>query len=58
MTVEVALRRENDASPARELVQVHSVCKYTGGGFLAAVEIDVPAGRRFGRVRPVTFANG
>jgi hypothetical protein len=58
ITVEVTLRREAGATATHESAQILSVCKSTGGGFFAAVEIDIPAGKRFGRIRAVTFANG
>lgn len=58
MTVELALRTEGTHGATRQRAEVTSVCKYTGGGFLASLEIDVPAGRRLGRLRAVTFANG
>jgi len=58
MTVELMLRRETGLRAHRERAQVVSICKYTGGDFLAAVEVDVPENSRFGRVRAVTLANG
>jgi hypothetical protein len=58
MTVEVAFRQQSGALPAREVTRVCSVCKYTGGGFTAAIEIEVPAGQKFGRIQPISFANG
>lgn len=58
MTVELALRVEGSQGATRERKEVPSVCKYTGGSFLASLEVDVPAGRRLGRLRAVTLANG
>jgi hypothetical protein len=58
MTVELVLRNEGQGHAFRERAEVQSVCKYTGGAFMASLEVDVPAGRRLGRVRAVSFANG
>ncbi len=58
MTVELVLRNEGQGQASRQRAEVQSVCKYTGGGFLASLEVDVPAGRRLGRLRAVSFANG
>lgn len=58
MTVELALRHVGQGNAGRERAEVQCVCKYTAGAFLASLEVDVPAGRRLGRLRAVTFANG
>ncbi len=58
MTVEMAFRVDGSHGASRERAEVVSVCKYTGGNFLASLEVDVPAGRRLGRLRAVTLANG
>lgn len=58
MTVELALRHIGHGNAGLERAEVQCVCKFTGGGFLASLEVDVPAGSRLGRLRAVTFANG
>lgn len=58
MTVEVALRPISEGEATRARMQVLSICKATGGDFLASVEFPVPAGRVLRRARAVTLANG
>lgn len=58
MTIEIALRALAEGVATRARMQVVSVCKATGGHFLTAVEVPVPAGRVLRRARAVTMANG
>ena len=58
MTVELAVRNVGAGPAIKERAEVQSVCKYTGGGFLASLEVDIPAGGRLGRLRAVSLANG
>lgn len=58
MIVELVFRTVPSAAASRTRVQVPSVCRESGAAFLAALEVDVPAGKQLSRHSAVTLANG